>query len=82
MKIVKKTKEHTIYQKRSGRYAVQDKDNKFINGQDKADILAKGKFIKLVAPKKVEEPEAPAQEAAQATEAKADEAAPAEEAKA
>lgn len=65
MKLIKKTKENTIYQKRSGRYAVEAKNGSFINGEEKAKILAKAKLIKLSAPGKKPEPvaeEAPATE--------------------
>ncbi len=67
MKLIKKTKEHTIYQKRSGRYGVQSNSKKWINGEDKVKILSKAKLItlKAAAPKK-EEPvaeEAPVESA-------------------
>jgi hypothetical protein len=39
MKEIKHTKEHRIYQKRSGRYAVTDARKRAINGEDKAAIL-------------------------------------------
>ena len=38
MKVVKRTAEFTIYQKRSERYAVQSADKKWVNGDDKARI--------------------------------------------
>ena len=47
--------EYTIIQKRSGRYAVQGIDGKFINGEAKIEILLKEKKIKLAAPKPKEE---------------------------
>jgi len=39
MEIVKRTKEHTIYKKRSGRFGVQGLDKKWINGDEKTQIL-------------------------------------------
>ena len=80
MKVVKKTPEYTVYEKRSKRYAVKGSDKKWINGDDKVKILLAEKLIevKLPAPK-VEEPEEVAVEAAE-TEVVAEEA-PAEEEK-
>jgi hypothetical protein len=62
MKLVKKTSEYTIYQKRSGRYAVQGGKRKMINGEDKAKILLAEGLIKLPEPKPKQE--APAEEPA------------------
>jgi hypothetical protein len=39
MQQVKKTGDYTIYQKKSGRYAVKGKDKRFVHGEDKARIL-------------------------------------------
>jgi hypothetical protein len=39
MKQVKKTGEYTIYQKKSGRYAVKGKDKQLLHGEDKTRIL-------------------------------------------
>ena len=47
MKTVKKTKEYTIVQKRSGRYGVKDKDQKWINGEEKVKVLLSQKLIKV-----------------------------------
>ncbi len=66
MKVVKKTAEYTITQRRDGRYAVVDGYKKPVNGEEKAKILLTEELIKLTAPAKVEEPaaeEAPAEEA-------------------
>lgn len=65
MELVKQVGENTIYKKRSGRFGVQTKNKKWINGDEKATILADAGLIKLskAAPKPVEE-EAPAEEAA------------------
>jgi hypothetical protein len=73
MEVVKKTDDYTIVKKKSGRYGVKGKSKKWINGDDKAKILANEGLIKLTAkaPAPVEE-EAPAEAAA--------EEAPAEEA--
>jgi hypothetical protein len=62
MKQVKKTSEYTIYQKRSGRYAVQGAKRQFVNGEEKAKILLAEGLIKLTEPKPKEE--APAEEPA------------------
>ncbi len=60
MKEIKRTTEHCIYQKRSGRYAVTDARKRLVNGDDKAAILlAEG----LVAAPKQKAPEPPAEEA-------------------
>ncbi|EIC22763.1 hypothetical protein [Thiorhodovibrio frisius] len=54
MKEIKRTKEHRIYQKKSGRYAVTDARKRPVNGEDKATILlAEG----LVAAPKQKAPE-------------------------
>ena len=80
MKLVKKTSEYKIYQRRDERYAVEDKKGKAINGEEKAKILLAEELIKLTAPNPVEE--APVEEAAPeeaAPEAEASEEAPAAE---
>ena len=63
MEVVKKTDDYTIFKKKSGRYGVKGKNNKWINGDDKIKILADEGLIKLTAkaPAPVEE-EAPTQE--------------------
>ena len=59
MKVVKRTADYTVYQKRSERYAVQGKDKAWVNGDDKAKILLEEGLIKVVLPKPPEpEPEA------------------------
>jgi len=87
MKVLKQTDDYTVYQKRSGRYAVVGSDKKNINGEDKVKILvAEGIVKQAVAapePEVVEETveeaatEEVAEEAAEETVA---EEAPAEEA--
>ena len=56
MKVIKKTKNYIIYQKRSGRYGVQDSAKHWINQEEKVDILAAEGLIKMAtAPKAVPE---------------------------
>jgi hypothetical protein len=81
VKVVAKTDEYTIYQKRSERYGVLSAAKAWINGDEKVAILLEHKLITAPAVK-APEPEAPAEEAA-AEESAAEEAvaeAPAEEA--
>ena len=79
MKEIKTSGEYKIYEKRSGRHAVKDKNKQYVNGDEKAKILADAGLITIPEPKPqpVEE-EAPAEEAA-VEEAPAEET-PAEEA--
>ena len=75
MKVVKRTAEFTIYQKRSERYAVQSAAKKWINGDDKLRILIEAGLVKEAAPKPPEvEPEASA-EASETDDSGADSAA-------
>ena len=67
METVKETKEHRIFKKKSGRYAVKDGKGKWVKGDDKVKILVAEKLMKKVEPKKKEAP------AAEATEEKAPE---------
>ena len=70
MKVVKKTDEWKILQKRSGRYAVQQASGNFVNGEDKLKILsAEGLAAK---PPKKAPPKAEAAPAAEAEPAKED----------
>ena len=64
MEIIKKTKEATIYKKKSGRYAVQNTAGTFLKAEEKVKVLLDNKLIKLTPAKKKEEPkaEAPATE--------------------
>ena len=66
MKVIKKTADYTISQKRSGRYAVTAADGSAINAEEKTKILLAEELIKLTAPKAPEPDaeEAPAEEAA------------------
>jgi hypothetical protein len=68
MKVVKKTDEWKILQKRSGRYAVQQAGGNFLNGEDKLKILA-AEGLAAKPPKKAP----PKAEAAPAAEAEAEE---------
>lgn len=63
MKLVKKTDAYSVYQKRSGRYGVKNTQGKWVNAQDKVEILSKEKLITL--PKSKPKEEAPAEEAAE-----------------
>ncbi len=56
MKVVKKTSEYTIYQRRDERYAVVDGNKKPVNGEEKVKILLAEELIKVTAP--APEPEA------------------------
>ena len=78
MKLVKKTDEYSIYQRRDGRYAVQDANKNAVNGDDKARILVAEELIKVTLPSPAEPEEAAEAEAAEgegAEEAAAEEAA-------
>lgn len=84
MEKVKSTKEHTIFKKKSGRFAVQNAAGAFLKAQEKVDVLLAAKLIKLTPAKKKDaaEPTPTAVEAAApAAEAPAAEATPATEAK-
>ena len=73
MKVVKKSSEYTVYQKRSGRYAVAAKGGRLVNGEDKVAILLELGLIKLTAAAPVEEVvEEVAEESADAAEESAD----------
>ena len=62
MKKVKTTGEHSIYEKRSGRYAVQDKRKRWVHGDDKVAVLSAAGLVKQPEPKP-----AAAEESAEAT---------------
>lgn len=49
MKLVKKTAEYTIYQKRNKRYSVKGANKKAINSDDKVKILLAEELIKITA---------------------------------
>jgi len=69
VKVIAKTDEYTIYQKRNERYAVKDANRAWVNGDAKVAILRENKLIAAPAPK------APAPEPAEAPAAEADTAA-------
>lgn len=72
MKIVKKTAEYTVYERRDGRHAVKTKKGQPVNGDEKIAILTAEGFLKAPEPKAEEVvEEAPAEEAP--AEASADE---------
>jgi len=76
MKLIKKTAEYRIYQRRDERYAVENADRKPVNGDEKvAILLAEG----LITAPAVKQPEPEAPEATE-EEAAAEEGAEAEEA--
>ncbi len=67
MKLVKKTDDYTIYQRRDGRHAVKDASKASVNGDEKARILTEEGLIaapKVAAPEE-SAPEAPAEDAAE-----------------
>ena len=70
MKVVKKTAEYTIYQKRNNRYGVKGANKKWVNGEAKTSILLAEDLIKVTAP--AAEPEPAAEEPAADDAAKAD----------
>ena len=57
MKEVQTAGEYTIYQKKSGRYAVKRADRKYVNGDDKAKILLDAGLVELSQPAPQPEPE-------------------------
>jgi len=73
MKEIKSVGDNIIYEKKSGRYAVKDTNKKFVNGDDKAKILADAGLITIPEPKAV-----PAEDVQEAPE-EASEEAPASE---
>lgn len=77
MKVIAKTDEYTIFQKRSERYAVKNAAKRWINGDEKVAILLEHKLIEA-APVKAPEPEV-VEEAAEEAAAEASAEASAEE---
>ena len=68
MKEIKSVGDKTIFEKKSGRYAVKDANKHFVNGDDKAKILADAGLITIPEPKAapVEEVAEQAQEESEA----------------
>jgi len=58
MKVVKKTAEYTVYQKRNNRYGVQGNNKQWINSDDKVKILLAEGLITVSEPAAPSEPEA------------------------
>ncbi|CRI67434.1 conserved hypothetical protein [Thiocapsa sp. KS1] len=58
MNEVKKTAEYRIYQKKSGRYAVQAKGKQWLHGADKEKVLLDEQLITRLRPKAPPAPEA------------------------
>ena len=69
METVKKTDEYTVFKKRSGRYGVKNSSGKWINSNEKVQILVNEGLLKVAVPTE-EAPvvEAPAEEAPAAEE--------------
>jgi hypothetical protein len=66
MKVVKKTDEYVVYEKRNKRHAVINRASKaFVNGEDKVKILLDAGLITLPRPKPPVAEEAPAEAAAE-----------------
>lgn len=73
MKEVQTAGEYTIYQKKSGRYAVKGTDKKYVNGDDKAKILLDAGLVEISLPAPAQEPEETTEQAdEEATEQAAD----------
>jgi hypothetical protein len=51
MKKIKSTAEHSIYEKRSGRYAVKDRRKRWVQGDDKVAVLRAEGLLKTPEPK-------------------------------
>jgi len=50
MKVVVKNDEYTIYQRRDGRYAVENAAKKAVNGDEKVAILVANELVKATPP--------------------------------
>ena len=68
VKVVKKTKEWSILEKRSGRHAVRDANGNYVNGDEKLTILTSAGLAKAPEKKAEPAPEAPAEAEAAAAE--------------
>lgn len=58
MKLTKKSAEYCVFQRRDGRYAVKSKNGKWINGDEKVEILYAEELLKRPEPKAEEPAEA------------------------
>lgn len=69
MKKIKTTAEHSIYEKRSGRYAVKDKRKRWVHGDDKVAVLSAEGLVKrhepTPKPAAAEPAETPAEDASE-----------------
>jgi len=65
MKVILRTKQHTVYKKKSGRFAVKDAEKNWVNGDDKVAVLLAEGLVKTAPPAVAEAPvaEAPVAEA-------------------
>lgn len=63
MEVVKQTGDYKIYKKRNGRYGVKSKAGKWVNGDQKIEILNKEGLIKVTVKKKAPEEAAPVEAA-------------------
>jgi hypothetical protein len=80
MKLVTRTDDYTIYQRRDSRYAVQGANKTPINGDEKVAILLKHELVKAPEVKQPEpEPEAEQEVEAEAAEETAEEVPASEE---
>ncbi len=61
MQQLKKTDEYTVFQKKSGRYAVQAKNKQWLHGEDKVKVLVGEELVKVLTPKAPPAAEAPAE---------------------
>lgn len=51
MKKIRRAGDYSIFQKRSGRYAVQDKEKNWVGAEEKAEILREAGLIENTPPK-------------------------------
>jgi hypothetical protein len=51
MQQVKQTPEYTVFQKKSGRYAVQAKGKQWLHGEEKVRVLVDEQLVKVLTPK-------------------------------
>lgn len=61
VKKIQQAGDYSIFQKRSGRHAVQDKNKNWVNAEEKAKILLEAGLIKVATPKPPEPEQAPEQ---------------------
>ena len=74
MKVVAKTDEYTIYQRRDERYAVKNAERQWVNGDAKVAILVEHKLIDVAMAKPAPEPEPEAAAEEDSAEVQADDA--------